>query len=327
MDPVPFAARQVADELLLVGPLEIEAGDVRAGVELAAPHVERVVAAGNLLEDRVFAGSRASRILIDVAEFDRVADAKNALVGLFQAHDHAEQRRFADAVGADHADDAAGRQPEVQIFDQQPIAVAFEDVLGLDDQIAQVLAGQNLDFQLFLAWRRSARPTSFHRLRGGLCSWPAGRGEPCGPIPALCRAFFAGPRRPFPRVPGGPASAGARRCNSLPRGCPARDRVPESSRRRCPESSGRGSRRRRCPGSRPDAAPARPRFRRRDGSSVRRAAAGRAVRAGFCRGPRGAFRRPKACRFWNRPGADSSRPWRFRPGGRVPRRCADSIWS
>ena len=40
-----------------------------------------------------------------------------------------EQRRLAGAVGADDADDAAGRQRERQIVDQQPVAVALAQLL------------------------------------------------------------------------------------------------------------------------------------------------------------------------------------------------------
>ena len=53
-------------------------------------------------------------VLIDVGEDHRVADAQGAAVGLFLADDHAEKRRLARAVGPDDADDAAGRQPEIQ---------------------------------------------------------------------------------------------------------------------------------------------------------------------------------------------------------------------
>src|SRR4029077_8324556 len=60
---------------------------------------------------------------------------------------HAEQRRLARAVGADHTDDAAGRQPETEILDQQMVAEALADALRLDDEIAETRAGRQHDLR------------------------------------------------------------------------------------------------------------------------------------------------------------------------------------
>ncbi len=150
MHAVALAARKVADFLLLVGALEIEAGDVRPGVHLALAHLERVVAAGDFLVDRV--GRRESiAVLVDVAQLDGRADANLAAVGLLLADDHAKQRGLADAVGADDAHDAAGRQAEAEVVDQQLVAITLGEVLGLDHQVAQVLARRDLDLQLLVA--------------------------------------------------------------------------------------------------------------------------------------------------------------------------------
>ena len=61
VDAVAFAAGENADFFLLVGAGEVEAGDVGAGVHLAAAHLERVVAAGDFLDRRCSRRSRASR--------------------------------------------------------------------------------------------------------------------------------------------------------------------------------------------------------------------------------------------------------------------------
>ena len=74
--------------------------------------------------------------LIDVAELDRRADPEFALVGLFLAHEHPQQRRLAGAVGADDADDAAGRQAEVDVLEDHAIAVRFAEVRGLDRPVS-----------------------------------------------------------------------------------------------------------------------------------------------------------------------------------------------
>jgi hypothetical protein len=47
-------------------------------------------------------------------------------IGLLLAGDHPEQRRLAGAVRADDADNAARRQLERQVVDQQPVAKPFE---------------------------------------------------------------------------------------------------------------------------------------------------------------------------------------------------------
>ena len=64
-----------------------------------------------------------------------------ARVGLLLAGDHAEQRGLAGAVRADHADDAGRRQREGEVVDEQAVAVALVDVLGLDHDVAEAPPG------------------------------------------------------------------------------------------------------------------------------------------------------------------------------------------
>ena len=106
--------------------------------------LDRVVAAGDLLPDgarRVEVGAR----LVDVGELDRVADAERAGVRLLLAGDHAEERRLAGAVRADHADDPAGRQREGQVLEEQPVAEALGHAVGLDHEVAEPRAGRDVD--------------------------------------------------------------------------------------------------------------------------------------------------------------------------------------
>ena len=70
------------------------------------------------------------------------------LSGLLLADDHAEQRGLAGAVRADDADDAAGRQLEGEIVDQEPVAEAFADMVCLDDHVAEARARRNGDLRL-----------------------------------------------------------------------------------------------------------------------------------------------------------------------------------
>ena len=82
-------------------------------------------------------------------------------VGLLLAGDHAEERGLAGAVGADDADDAAAREAEREVLDQQPVAVALAQVLGLDHDVAQPRAGRDDDLGLALARRcRSSASSS-----------------------------------------------------------------------------------------------------------------------------------------------------------------------
>ena len=146
MDAVAFSAGQFADLLLLVGSAEIESRDVGPRVDLPAAHLQRFQAAGDLLEHAAFRFQRVA-VLIDVAQFDGRPDPQLAGVGLLLADEHAEQRRLAGPVGPDHAHDPAGGQIEAEVFDQHAVAEALGQLLGLDHQVAQVLARRNLDFE------------------------------------------------------------------------------------------------------------------------------------------------------------------------------------
>src|SRR5260221_10317800 len=72
-----------------------------------------------------------------IAELDRLADAEGAGIGRLLAGDYAEERRVAGAVRADDADDAAGRQAEIEVLHEQPVAIALADALRLDHEIAE----------------------------------------------------------------------------------------------------------------------------------------------------------------------------------------------
>ena len=147
MHAVALAARKLADLLLLIRALEIEPAAIGAARHFALAERDHVVAAGNLLPDRLFRVERVAR-LVDITQLHRLADADRAAIGLFLADDHAEQRGFAGAVRPDDADDAARRQAEAEIVDQQLVAEAFRQSLGLDDDAAETRAGRNGDLRL-----------------------------------------------------------------------------------------------------------------------------------------------------------------------------------
>ena len=132
----PESAPTVA---LLVGALEVEARHVRARVHLPLADLDLVVAAGDLLPDGLGRVERVAR-LVHVGELHGVAEPQRAVVRLLLAGDHAEERGLAGAVGADHADDARRRQGEREVLDQELVAEALAQVVGLEHQVAQARA-------------------------------------------------------------------------------------------------------------------------------------------------------------------------------------------
>src|SRR5262249_22410401 len=71
--------------------------------------------------------------LVDIAKLHRVADPDYAAVGRLLLSDHPKKRSLARAVRSDHADDAARRQFEAEIVDQQPVGIALFEMFEVDD--------------------------------------------------------------------------------------------------------------------------------------------------------------------------------------------------
>ena len=143
---VALAAREVADLLLLVAALEVEGRGIGARVHFALAQQQHFVAARDFFPDGLV-GVEAVAALVDIAEMHVLGDGDRAGIGLFLAGQHAEQRRLAGAVRADDADDAARRQLEGEVVDQQAIAVGLAEALDVDDVVAQPLAGRNDDLR------------------------------------------------------------------------------------------------------------------------------------------------------------------------------------
>src|SRR5262249_14089802 len=98
----------------------------------------------------------------------RGAHADRARIGALRAGQHAEQRGLAGTVRPDDADDAATRQAERQIVDQQPLAVALAQVLDLDDRIAEPFARRDVDLARLVALLKLARSELLVALQAGL---------------------------------------------------------------------------------------------------------------------------------------------------------------
>src|SRR5262245_66483522 len=110
MQAVALATREIADLLLLVSALEVEAREIGPAIELLLADHDLLLAARDLLPRRHFGVERA--ILVGVGDLHGVADLQRTAVGFFLIDDHLEQRCFPRAVRADDANDAAARQRE-----------------------------------------------------------------------------------------------------------------------------------------------------------------------------------------------------------------------
>ena len=82
-------------------------------------------------------GERLSRDWSTYASCDRRAQRQRAGIGLLLADDHSEERRLSGSVRADDADDPARRKDEVELVDEQPVAVRLDDAGGLDHLVPE----------------------------------------------------------------------------------------------------------------------------------------------------------------------------------------------
>ena len=106
--------------------------------------------------------------MIDIAEMHRFADLDAALVLFFLADDHAKERRLAGAVRPDHADDAAGRQAESEIVDQEVVAIALAQLFEVDNGLPQPLRDRNNDLRALRGLLRRLLHEIFIALIAGL---------------------------------------------------------------------------------------------------------------------------------------------------------------
>ena len=99
-------------------------------------------------------GRRVAR-LVDVGDLDGLPDPELAGVGLLLADDQPEERRLARPVRTDDADDAARRQGEGDVLEEQVVAVGLGEPLGLDDEGPEPGPGRDQDLELPLLLGRA----------------------------------------------------------------------------------------------------------------------------------------------------------------------------
>ncbi len=198
---VAFPARELPDIFLLVSLLEVKCGNIGTRVDLDPAKVEHVQPIGDFLPDIVGIIQRIAA-LVDIAELHRVAEAHRTGIGFFNAEDHLEQGRLTRPVRTDHADNAARRQREGEILDQEIVAEALAQVLNLQHQVAEAGPRGNADLRgrdlLALGLARHFLIALDTRLGLGL----AGLGAGAHPFQfALQRALLVAFRAAFLRHP------------------------------------------------------------------------------------------------------------------------------
>src|SRR5437867_371902 len=146
MHAIPLAARERANLALLPRALEIEPRHVRARRHFLPAELDLVVPARDLFPDGL-GGRERFAALIDVADLHGLPEPQRAGIRLLLPGHHPEQRRLAGAVRSDDADDAAARQREIEVVDEEVVAVALLQIACLDDDIAETRARRNVDFR------------------------------------------------------------------------------------------------------------------------------------------------------------------------------------
>ena len=128
---VALAAGEDAAFLFLVDSGEIEPGEIGTGIDVTSTHTDEFVATGDDLIDG-FLRVDVLVLLVDVGQLDGFAHLEVTAVGLFQAHDKAEQGGFTGSIGADDTHDAIGRKGKVEVVEQQFVTVCFGHMACFD---------------------------------------------------------------------------------------------------------------------------------------------------------------------------------------------------
>ena len=102
-------------------------------------------------------------MLVDVADGDGRSEFDPAGVRGQFAGDQSEEGGFADAVGADDADDGVSGQFEGAVVEEEISAEALGDLVKHHHLIPERGAGRDLDQDIALGVRSPSGPTTVHR--------------------------------------------------------------------------------------------------------------------------------------------------------------------
>ncbi|MNX62780.1 hypothetical protein D3C86_937570 [compost metagenome] len=137
-----LATGELADPLLLIGALEVEATYVGTARELVVADAQYVLTVGDLFEHRLLVVHAVAE-LIHGGQHDGIAQGDGAGVRLLLARHHAEQGGFTGAVRTYDADYGPLRNGEGEIVDQLPVTVGLAEVRHLDHLVAETGSGRN----------------------------------------------------------------------------------------------------------------------------------------------------------------------------------------
>ena len=132
--------------LLLVRAVEIELADVSTAVEQLTSDFHLLIASRHDLPYG-FVGVDVRVALVHVANFDRFPHVDASSIGVFLAHDHAEQGGFARTVGPDDAHNARWGQLEGEVLHQEFVAKPFGQSRGFNHLVPQTRSIRNRDVQ------------------------------------------------------------------------------------------------------------------------------------------------------------------------------------
>ena len=276
---VSLAARQIADSLLLVAAAEVERGGVRARVDLSLARARSCPCRRRSPSRRSSPGRgrsapgrrRRARPTSPDASSPSSADSSPAIIR--------KSVVLPAPFGADDADDAARRQRERQVLDEQPVAVALGDVAASTTTSPEPRAGRDVDLDpVELDVRLLGEELLVGREPGLRLRVAGPRRHPhplqlAGQRPPARRLLLLLDRQPRLLLlePRGVVALEGDAVAAVELEDPAGDVVEEVA--------VVGDRERRCRRTRRGTARARRPTRRRGGSSARRAAAGRATTA------------------------------------------------
>ena len=107
---------------------ESEAGHICAAWHFGLPYQHHIGPFRDHLP-QVFLGIDSSAVLVNIGNLYRLANLETARAWLLEPDDAFEQRRFANPIGADNADDAISRQVKGEILDKNALAERFAEIL------------------------------------------------------------------------------------------------------------------------------------------------------------------------------------------------------
>ena len=107
-------------------------------------------------------------LLVDVCQFDCLADGNITIVRLFKSHDKTEKRSLAGTVRTDYTDNAGRRKNERKMLEQKLVAISLRNIIELDDLVSELRTIRNIDFEISLFLLAILAGQSFISTESGL---------------------------------------------------------------------------------------------------------------------------------------------------------------